>query len=100
MSQRLHLLHSLDPERFQTLLQNARGQFAQRQPGIARGGILGLQHGAVFVKASELTGQFEQIIAQEIRAIFFSHRFERETEIQQMIRQRDFFRCDQMDVGC
>ena len=96
----LHLLDDFDAERFQTLLQNARRQIAQRQPRIARGFFLGLQHRAVFVKRSELAGEFKQVIAKIIRPQFVGDGFQRDAEIEQMFCEREFFRRGQLDVGC
>ena len=64
--QKSHLLDGFDAERFQTLFQHARRQIAQRQPACARGGIIGFQHRAIFVKRGELAREFEKIIAEVV----------------------------------
>ena len=66
---------------------------------VARGSI-GLEHRTIFVKRGEFAGQLVKIIAEKIRTVFLRHGLQRQPEIQQMFRQRDFFRCRQFDVGC
>lgn len=92
-----HLLDDFDAQRFQTLLQDARGQGAQGEAGIARGFVVGLEHGTVFVERGELAGQLEEIVAKIIRAQFLGHGFQCETEVEQMLGQREFFGGKQVD---
>src|SRR5882724_7642146 len=94
----LHLLDRLEAERFQPLLEHTRRQIAQHQSGNARGFVFGFEHGTVFVERGELSCQVVQIIAKKVRAIFLRDGFQSDSEIQQVLGEREFFRRSQLNV--
>ena len=61
-------------------MQDARGQVAE---GETRGafGIARFEHGAAFVEAREVAGEFVEIIAEEVRTAFLGDGFEHEAEV-------------------
>src|ERR1700748_1133900 len=69
-----HLLEGFDSERVQSLFQNFRSPFTQREPACSRRAFA-LKHGAMFVERSELAREFVKVIAKEIWTVFIGHRF-------------------------
>jgi len=65
----LHLFERFDPQSVQALLQDFRGEVAEDEAAGA-GGAFALQYGAMLEERREFAGEFVQIIAEEIRAIF------------------------------
>src|ERR1051326_1037699 len=90
----LHLLKCVDAENRESLLQDPRGQVAQKQPAGALFG-LGLEDGTVFVKASEMAGKVVEVVTEKVRAIFVGDSFEDETEIEEVFGKREFLRRSQ-----
>lgn len=85
----LHLFNGFDAEDFEALAEDFRGEVAEDEAAGAFGGF-GLEHGAVLIEPREMTGEFVEVIAEEIRAIFFGGEFEDDAEIEQVFREGEF----------
>ena len=66
---RLHLFEGFEAEDFKALLQDPGGQFAKHQAGGALSG-LGFEDRTVLVEGGEMSGQLEEIVAEEIGPVF------------------------------
>ena len=73
------------------MFQDFGGEIAKDKAAGAFGGF-GFEHGAVFKEPGEVAGEFVEIIAKEVGAVFFRGGFEHESEVQQMLGERDFVR--------
>ena len=85
----LHLFERLDAQHSKALPQDPGGQVAEDQAAGALGGF-GFEHGAVLVEAGEMAGEFVEVIAEEIGAVFFGDGFQDQAEVEQVPGQRDF----------
>lgn len=69
--------------------KDTRGQITKREP--ARANRFGcLQYGAVLVKISEATCEFEQVVAQVVWPVLGGDCFKDKAEIQEMFGQVQF----------
>src|SRR5215212_3214051 len=86
----LHLLQRLDSEHIQAALQDFRGQIAEKKtcrPCRA----FGFQYGASLEESREVASEFVEVIAKIIGPVFLAGGLQDESEIQELLGQRQFF---------
>ncbi len=85
----LHPLRHADAEEVEALGEHAGGGVAKRETRIADG-FRGLQHGATFEEGVECSGEFVEVIAEEIRPVVVEDRGEDFAKLRELFHEGKF----------